>query len=100
MNLVRGDSLGGVLITRIPPGKQVYPHIDGGWHAKTYDKFALQIAAHPQQAFCYEDGQYVTAAGDLFWFHNQESHWVLNESPCDRITMIVCVKLDKPFGGL
>lgn len=99
MSLVGGDALGGVLITRIPPGKQVYPHIDQGWHAKYYDKFALQIAGHPQQAFCYEDGSHVSATGDLFWFHNQASHWVTNDSPCERITMIVCVKLDKPFGG-
>ena len=99
LSLVKGDALGGVLITRIPPGRRVYPHVDGGWHAGSYDKFALQIAAHPQQAFCYEDGQHITATGDLFWFHNQAEHWVTNDSPCDRITMIVCVKLDKPFNG-
>lgn len=99
MGLVRGDSLGGVLITRIPPGRQVYPHVDSGWHARAYDKFALQVSAHPQQSFCYEDGQHVTATGDLFWFHNQASHWVINNSPCDRITVIICVKLEKPFGG-
>lgn len=99
MGLVNGDALGGVLITRIPPGCRVHPHVDRGWHAETYEKFALQIAAHPQQAFCYEDGEHVTAPGDLFWFHNQASHWVLNDSPVERITMIVCVKLDTPFGG-
>lgn len=100
MNLVGGDALGGVLITRIPPGRSVLPHSDQGWHALHYDKFALQVAAHPQQAFCYDEGQHVTGAGDVFWFHNQESHWVLNDSPVDRITMIVCIKLDKPFGGV
>lgn len=99
MSLVRGDALGGILITKIPPGRRVYPHIDTGWHAHSYDKFALQIAAHPQQAFCYEEGQHVTNTGDLFWFNNQAEHWVINDSPCDRITMIICVKLDKPFNG-
>jgi quercetin dioxygenase-like cupin family protein len=100
LNLVRGDALGGILITRIPPGRSVKPHADLGWHALEYDKFALQVAAHPQQAFCYEEGQHITAPGDLYWFHNQEKHWVINESPVERITMIVCVKLDKPFGGV
>lgn len=99
MNLVGGDALGGVLITRIPPGAKVHPHTDRGWHATHYDKFALQIAAHPQQAFCYADGQHITAPGDLYWFYNQAEHWVINDSPVERITMIVCVKLDKPFGG-
>lgn len=100
MGLVNGDSLGGVLITRIPPGKQVYPHTDMGWHATTYDKFALQLAAHPQQAFCYKEDGHITATGDLYWFHNQAEHWVINNSPVERITMIVCVRMDKPFGGL
>jgi len=99
MGLVQGDALGGILITRIPPGGQVYPHTDGGWNAETFDKFALQISGHQQQSFCYEDGEHIAAPGDLYWFNNQQSHWVINDSPIDRITLIVCVKLDKPYGG-
>lgn len=99
MNMVRGDALGGVLITRIPPGRRVHAHTDRGWHAESYEKFGLQIASHQQQAFCYADGEHVTAPGDLFWFHNQAEHWVINDSPVERITMIVCVKLDTPFRG-
>ena len=100
LHLVGGDALGGVLITRIPAGKQVYPHIDKGWHAEYYDKFLLVLEGHQQQLFCFEDGQHSSPTGDLFWFHNQQSHWVLNESPVDRISLIVCVKMDKPFGGV
>ena len=99
MNLVGGHALGGILITRIPPSGQVLPHKDLGWHALNYDKFALQIASHQQQAFCYSDGQHVTAPGDVYWFNNQAEHWVINDSPVERITLIVCVKLDRPFGG-
>lgn len=99
MNLVGGDSLGGVLITRIPAGCKVLPHVDKGWHATHYDKFILQVEAHPQQAFCYEDGQFISSVGDLYWFYNQQEHWVINDSPVERISMIVCVKLEKPFGG-
>lgn len=99
MTLVGGDELGGVLITKIPPGGRVYPHVDRGWHSTYYDKFLLQVEAHPQQTFCYADGQTITAPGDLCWFYNQEEHWVENNSPVDRISMIVCIKLDKPFGG-
>jgi hypothetical protein len=94
MGLVQGERLGGVLITRIPPGKQVYPHVDLSWHAKYYDKFAVQIESHQQQAFCYEDGKFVSAPGDIYWFNNQAEHWVINESPVDRITLILCIKTD------
>src|SRR5882724_3840807 len=37
------QELGMVLITKIPAGKQVHPHIDGGWHARHYEKLAVQI---------------------------------------------------------
>jgi hypothetical protein len=95
MGALRGDRLGGVLITRIPPGGQCKPHVDPGWHARYYDKFAIQIAANPGQAFCFEGEQLVTAPGDLFWFDNSHLHWVTNDTPHERITLIVCIKTDK-----
>jgi hypothetical protein len=39
----------GVLITRIKPGQICKPHTDPGWHARYYDKFAVQIEAAPEQ---------------------------------------------------
>lgn len=95
MAMVNGERLGGVLITRIPAGHTVQPHQDHGWHAEYYDKIALQVEAHPQQSFNYEDGGLITAPGDIYWFNNQETHWVVNDSPVDRITMIVCIKTDR-----
>src|ERR1700733_1416664 len=52
---VQGVELGGVLITRIPAGKQVYPHTDKGWHATTYSKYCVCIRANEQQSFCFQD---------------------------------------------
>lgn len=89
-----GEQLGGVLITRVPPGGSVFPHVDKGWHAEYYSKFALQIESHPQQSFCYSDGEFISSPGDLYWFNNQATHWVKNNSPVERITMIICVKTD------
>ncbi len=40
---VGGKKLGGILITRIPPGGEVKPHTDTAWHAAHYEKFAIQI---------------------------------------------------------
>lgn len=93
---LKAEAIGGILITRIPAGKAVHPHNDFGWHATYYDKVAIQIAAHPQQAFCYKDDAFISAPGDAYWFNNQETHWVTNDSPVERITMIVCLKLQSP----
>ena len=84
--------LGAVLITKIPAGKQCYPHIDSGWHARYYEKFALQVCGNHQQSFHVENEVLHTQSGDLFEFDNSHVHWVLNPSTEDRITMIVCLR--------
>ena len=93
---VGGVDLGGVLITKIPAGTCVLPHVDHGWHARYYEKFAFSIAANGMQEFCFEKKRLVTEQGDWFTFDNQYSHWVTNPSPQDRITMIVCIRRPKP----
>jgi len=93
MSQFAGLALGGILITKIPPGKRVYPHIDLGWHARTYEKFAVQVRGNWRQAFHFEGESLVTEEGDLFWFDNSYSHWVTNDSDEDRITLIVCMRL-------
>lgn len=93
LEMVEGYALGGVLITKIPAGGEVRPHIDRGWHAEFYtDKFGLSVEANNDQAFCFEDKQLVTKPGDLFLFDNSKLHWVYNRSNSDRITAIFCIK--------
>lgn len=95
MAAVRGERLGGVLITRIKPGQVCKPHTDPGWHARYYEKFAVQIDAAPEQAFHFEGESLVTCPGDVFWFDNAYTHWVTNDSQRDRITMIVCIRTER-----
>lgn len=94
MGMFQGDSLGGVLITRIPPRATCRPHVDGGWHATTHQKFAVQIDAAPGQKFCFEDAELETQPGDLYWFDNSKLHWVVNPTDKARLTLIVCIKTD------
>jgi quercetin dioxygenase-like cupin family protein len=89
---VEGVELGGVLITRIPPGAECKPHTDPGWHARRYQKYGIQITSAPGQHFCFEGEELETRPGDLFWFDNQFSHWVTNPTNYERITMIVCIR--------
>lgn len=95
MYRVEGERLGMVLITNIPPGKQCYPHTDGGWHANYYDKYVVQLQSHPDQAFHFDDCSYVAEPGDVYWFDNSKTHWVTNDSPVDRLSMIVCIKSNR-----
>jgi quercetin dioxygenase-like cupin family protein len=92
MAFVGGERLGGILITRIPPGGEVKPHTDPGWHARYYEKFAVQVASAPGQSFCFEGEQLESRPGDIYWFDNSHTHWVTNPTPHERITLICCIK--------
>lgn len=95
MAAVKADRLGAVLITRIPPGREVKWHTDNDWHANYYDKYAVQVAGNAKQAWHCRDGSLVTKPGDVYWFNNQAEHRVTNDSDEDRITMIVCLHHSK-----
>lgn len=95
MRDVQGERLGGVLITKVPSGRMVKPHVDGNWHARYYDKYAIQIESAKGQFFHFEDGDFHSEPGDIYQFDNSYLHWVTNDSEVDRITMIVCIKSRK-----
>ncbi len=90
-----GVQLGGVLITKIPAGKMCKPHTDPGWHARYFDKFALQIQSAPGQAFCFDGERLESKPGDIYYFDNSFTHWVENPTPYDRITAIVCIRTER-----
>ena len=92
MRMTGKKQLGGVLITMIPPGGRVEPHIDGGWHAGHYEKFGLQLMGNKDQAFCFEGCELRPENGDLYTFRNDVLHWVENPSSTPRMTMIVCAR--------
>lgn len=90
-----GDfELGGVLLTRIPPGGQVYPHSDAGkWHPEYYtDKVLILVKSAPGQKFCYEGEEHEGEAGEVFIFDNRPVHWVTNDSDTDRISLILAIR--------
>ncbi len=85
--------LGGVFVTKIPPGKCVHPHIDYGWHAKHYDKkVGISVQANENQSFSVLNERLVTKTGDIFEFDNSKVHWVNNDSSESRITVICAIK--------
>lgn len=95
MRRLCGERLGMVLITRIPAGRSCKPHKDAGWHSRYYDKYAIQVKANEQQAFCFDECKLVTKPGDVFSFDNAFTHWVTNDSAEERITLIVSIRTSK-----
>lgn len=99
MAAVEGEMLGGVLITRIPPGGGIAPHVDCGWHVEYYDKFYVSLRSEQgAKFFCDHDGiseALNPKAGDIWRFDNRKNHWVENSSGADRVTLIACIRTDK-----
>ncbi len=94
MNAVNGERLGGVLITKLPPGGKIKKHVDGGWHAEYYDKYYVPVKNEDGAIFSFEDGVIAPAEGDVYWFDNSKPHWVENNSDSERIAMVICIRTD------
>lgn len=95
--LAGGDErLGGVLLTRLPAGCVIAPHVDAGWHAAAHVKFYVAVKVRAGAVFGFPDGDIKASDGDVWQFRNDVPHWVLNDSAEERISMIVCVKKEAP----
>lgn len=95
MSEVEGVRLGGVLITKIPSGCEIKPHVDRGWHVEYYDKFYVSLRSEPGANFYCGSEVLNPKVGEIWRFDNRECHWVVNDSPGDRMTLIVCIRTDK-----
>ena len=95
MALVDGERLGGVLITKLPPGGEILPHSDQGWHADYYDKYFVPLENENGAVLGFDEGVIMPLIGDVWAFDNSYTHWVKNNSKSDRIAMVVCIKQNK-----
>ena len=87
--------LGGVLITKIPPGGHILPHADKGWHPEYYNvKLYVPIQANPQCVNRVGDEHVVMQTGDCWYFNNLVEHEVINNGNDDRMTLIICLRCD------
>jgi len=99
MYATKGTRLGGVLITKLPPGGKIKFHSDHSWHADYYEKFYVPIQNEEGATFSFRgltDGNPLMAItpneGEVWWFDNSEEHAVVNGSNVDRLAMIVCIR--------
>lgn len=97
MARVEADALGGILITRIPPQGKILPHNDrGGWHAEHYNrKVYLPIQANDKCVNHCMDESVAMKAGECWSFNNLLTHSVENNGDSDRITAIICMRVNE-----
>jgi len=93
MRAVNGTRLGRVMITRLAPGKKIEPHEDGGDHARYYKRFHIMLQNQPGSIFDCGDESVYMEPGSVWYFNNQITHAVVNNSSDDRITMIVDIQV-------
>jgi hypothetical protein len=87
--------LGGILITKIPSGGKVDPHVDRGWHADFYNcKLYVPLLSLPGCVNRCDDEFVSMKTGECWYFNNHVEHEVINNSNDDRMTLIICMKTD------
>jgi hypothetical protein len=88
--------LGGVLITRVPGGRQVEPHDDRGrWHPEFFTtKAYIPLASNPHCYSTCENERVVMGVGDCWLFDNLKTHSTVNDGETDRITLIVSMRVE------
>lgn len=95
MARANASHLGGVLITRIPPGGKIDAHTDKGWHPEFYNcKWYVVLASNPRCVFRVEDERVVMDVGDVWWIDNTKEHDVINDGDTERMTLIICMRQD------
>ncbi len=95
MSRCMATRLGGVLITKIPAGGKVLPHIDTGWHPEYYNvKLYVPIQTNPHVVNLVEEEAVVMNEGECWYFDNTKLHSVENNGDDDRITLIICLRVE------
>ena len=92
MRTVEGARLGRVVITKLPPGKQITPHVDQGAPATYYERYQIALQSLPGALFHIGDETVNFRSGDVWWINNSVEHSVVNNSADDRIVVIVDIR--------
>ena len=92
MRLVEGVTLGRVIITRLPPGKKISPHVDGGAPATYFSRYQVALQSLPGALFTIGDETVNFESGEVWLIDNKKEHSVTNNSRDDRIVMIVDIR--------
>jgi len=92
MAMTQAVHLGNVLLTRIPPGGQIEPHIDTGWAPEWFtSKFYVVLQSDRCVNVCGDESVQMRA-GEVWRFENRVTHSVDNRGDVDRISLIITMR--------
>lgn len=89
MRQVEAVRLGRVIITKLPPGGKITPHVDGGAPAEYYQRYQVALQCLPGNIFKSGNEEVSFRTGEVWQINNRVLHSVINNSEDDRIVMIV-----------
>lgn len=92
MRRVEGTHLGRVIITRLPPGATIPPHVDGGAPATFYTRYQLALQCRPGAVFRSGAEAVQMTPGEVWLVDNRAEHSVVNNSNDDRIVVIIDIR--------
>lgn len=94
MRAIPGSPLGKIIITRLRPGERIEPHEDKWpeglplyWH-----RYQIPLSVAPGCLFHCGDEALFMPPGTAWWFNNQRTHSVVNDSDEDRISMLCDIR--------
>jgi hypothetical protein len=94
MARVQAVELGSILITRLPPGKQIDPHSDAGNWAPCFYNCKGHFTVQGLATVHCEDEACVFETGTVWTFDNLLTHSVENRGDEDRICVIVSMRAE------
>ncbi len=92
MRAVEAYELNRLLITRLAPGKRILPHADdqGAYvHDPDRARYHVVLQGLPGSLYRTGDETVTMLTGEIWWFDAHVEHEVVNDSPADRIHMLV-----------
>lgn len=81
-----------VLITALPPGASIAPHVDEGYYAQCVDRYHWVLQAAGE--FRCGSERLRMCEREIWWFDSQQEHSVLNDVESERIHLIMDVWKD------
>lgn len=94
MRRVNAVRIGRVIVTRLPPGKTITPHVDGGAPATYYTRFQIVLQSFPGVVFNIGPEAVMFRPGEVWQINNKKEHSVINNSTDDRIVVIVDLRIE------